>query len=180
MTDYLQKARELVMDFDGAVYAHTAIAHLATTLEALETEKHRAGRADASRAFHKQKREQAEAERDEQRTRADKAEADRDRYAGLLMLAQEQHGKIKAERDALLEFVAVFACDPCACGIAINKPCLPCKARALIQPEPDPLVAVWEDFGRIPGSASHCGPIERTKAFREALARHGLAVKEVG
>lgn len=36
MFDYMQKARELVMDFDGAVYTRTAIAHLATTLEALD------------------------------------------------------------------------------------------------------------------------------------------------
>lgn len=160
MTDYLQKARELVMDFDGAVYTRTAIAHLATTLEAL-----------------------------------DKAEADRDRYAGLLMLAQEQHGKIKAGRNALREAGAFLLERLVDHEVRMTSdedsrewyghvtPAM-ARFRSLIQPEPDPLVEEKRIFCATVWNAlkGDHNDLRRQQIILDAFrsARHGLAVKEVG
>ena len=51
------------------------------------------------------------------------------------------------------------------------------QRMGLIAEPVDPLDAVWEVYGRIPGSAAHCTPREKTKAFRDALREVGMELR---
>lgn len=194
MVDYMQKAREALnteprdnIDNDYTV----SIRIIATTLEALDKAEGEYAKAHAAI-------EQLTVLLANSDTRADKAEAEIARLRARLEIPEPPFDtescdgiscrddtiklldarirKAEAERDALRQFVAVFARDSCACGIAINKPCLPCKARALIQPEPDPFaVAIAEA-----NESYLAGTGDLADHIRASLARHGLAVKEVG
>lgn len=123
MTDYLQKAREMLLFHRTAIFNPLTIAVLANTLEA-----------------------------------QDKAQAKLD------ALREAVSGEIKAIEEGCSDDVYVVAQE-------LRKH----LNRTLIQPEPDPFaVAIAEA-----NESYLAGTGDLADHIREALARHGLAVKEV-
>jgi hypothetical protein len=162
MVDYMQKAREALTD-NGMTAQET----LATTLEALDRAR---------------------------------AEAD-DMRATSIKNARERN-KAEAERDALMEKVKAVVPDAIMFVGArwqsdnlteVANRLLP-RLKALIQPEPDPLVKIAREMvvadGTVrtknqqdairEGRAAQEAAAEHERRLRASLARHGLAVKEVG
>lgn len=108
-------------------------------------------------------------------------------YTHALATTLEALDKAEAERDALLEVVHMAKLE-----LGSHGPCVACSnahsiltPRALIQPEPDPLEALEKacialcDSGCNGDRGDHEPECKKAwEAFE--LARHGLAVKEVG
>jgi hypothetical protein len=95
--------------------------------------------------------------------------------AQVLATTLEALDKAEAERDAMAKIIRWSLTQPASNFDGIMASLC---AAVPVQPEPDPLVAVIQYLDDNP--VTYDGPENYAKRLTEALARHGLAVKEVG